>query len=158
MLTRPGISIDPAGRWWFQGNEITNPEILAYFRTQLHRDPDGTYFIHNEYEGRTEKAVLDVVQGFPNFVTRVTRTGAQFQADTASGGVIHALASDFMMCDEVTLVLVSQTGVPHRLARGAMAMLADYLEEEKISGSFQLVVDGQSTNIRRADCAAFFSA
>ncbi len=48
-----------SGGWVFREMEITNPQILSFFKANLHRDDNGIYIL-NRYKDQTEKGYVDV--------------------------------------------------------------------------------------------------
>ncbi|HDS15834.1 MAG TPA: DUF1285 domain-containing protein [Proteobacteria bacterium] len=49
--TEDYILIDGQGQWWYEGNQIIHPEVLALFKSSLIVDPaGGNYFI--DYKGK----------------------------------------------------------------------------------------------------------
>lgn len=46
------VTIDRQGRWWYEGNQIIHPDVLALFKRSLKKDPrSGDLHIH--YQGQT---------------------------------------------------------------------------------------------------------
>lgn len=59
------ITIDAQGQWWYEGNRIIHPEVLALFRSSLRLVEDGGFVI--DYRGkqapvRVEKTPYFVVE------------------------------------------------------------------------------------------------
>lgn len=70
------VTIDRAGKWWYQGNQIIHPDILALFKQSLEKDShNGALYIH--YKGQT----LPVeVESCPFFI-RDVRVGRDEQGE-----------------------------------------------------------------------------
>lgn len=71
--TRDIVRIDREGRWWYQGNQIIHPDILALFKQSLEKDPEtGGLFL--DYRG--EQLPVEV-ESCPFFIRdlRVVRDG-----------------------------------------------------------------------------------
>ncbi|MCB1172109.1 MAG: hypothetical protein KDK39_01030 [Leptospiraceae bacterium] len=73
IITNNDIIIAADGCWYFQGQQITNSGILAYFKSNLGRDKGG-YYILNHFGERIEKGYLSAVLGFPLRVMQIDLT------------------------------------------------------------------------------------
>lgn len=137
--TRPGISIDDRDRWWYGPNPIVNPDVLAYFKLNLRREPDdGAYYIINRFGELLEHGFLDRVDGFPLIVETVLVTTIEsanrkteliLELRLDSRESLTVPAAGLTIYDEHTLGLVlPKRNVPARLGPMAMGSLASMLE------------------------------
>ena len=53
--TQPGIHVDERDLWWYGPNQIVNPDVLAYFKKNLRRDPRRR-LLYRESFGRAARA------------------------------------------------------------------------------------------------------
>ncbi len=140
------ISIDRQGRWWYEGNQIIHPEVLALFKRSLVRDPvSGSYFI--DYRGKQAPVEVAVC---PFFVTDV-----EVSRDEAGGlekivlvlddGSREALAPEKLFLDEegVFQVPVKDKRFCARFLPGAHFRLAEFLQPGEADNSYELVVGGR---------------
>lgn len=138
--TQPGIHVDERDLWWYGPNQIVNPDVLAYFKKNLRRDPDGGYYIANRFGELLEHAYLDRIDGFPVFIESLLVTavpGADGREELIlelrldSRESLNAPAAALTVYDEHTLALIlPERDVPARLSPLAMGSLAQLLLQE----------------------------
>lgn len=145
------VTIDRAGKWWYQGNQIIHPDILALFKQSLVKDPE-TGDLSIAYRG--EKLSVEV-ESCPFFI-RDVRIGRDERG----------------MLQDVTLVLDDDSEedlVPGTLKLGSDAVLKATVKAGKFTacclpaahfrlaelfdelddGSFQLQLKDKSYSIQR---------
>ncbi|MBN2233000.1 MAG: DUF1285 domain-containing protein [Deltaproteobacteria bacterium] len=141
------ISVDCRGRWWYRGNEIIHPEVLALFRRSVTRDPDtGVYRI--DYRGTraeievactalfVQDVVFDREPGAAGGVTAIT-----VKLDDGTAETIDPVGV-YLDGDGVLNVMVRGGALPARCLPAAHFRLAELLEEGK--DGFLLVCGGRS--------------
>jgi hypothetical protein len=141
------ISVDCQGRWWYRGNEIIHPEVLALFRRSVTRDPDtGTYRIN--YRGA--QAEIEVA------CTALFVQDVEFDREPGAAGGVEAItvklddgsletidpAAVYLDGDGVLNIMVRGGTLPARCLPAAHFRLAELLEEG--DEGFRLVCGGQS--------------
>lgn len=158
MITYPDIKITSKG-WFNKGEQITNPDILRFFKQNLRRFPDGTYFIYNEFHGKIEHAIPESVESFPLTVNRIEIISSALKVYLDSGETIRCSPDDLCYEDDHTLWLPVQkepedflkddsvqqhfqsendTGIPARLSPSAMASLMDYIDTDPASHDLKI--------------------
>ncbi|HMX58503.1 MAG TPA: hypothetical protein PKE49_18390 [Leptospiraceae bacterium] len=127
MKTRPGILIDEKDRWIYQQAELIQPDILAYFRQNLHRS-DRTYFIRNTFGELVEEGELDAVLGFPlHAISAVPQTeDVHFLVDSGERITIP-FSAIYLDRDDCFFFEMPGRGVPVRLTASAMTHVSDTL-------------------------------
>jgi len=144
--TKDLVTIDREGRWWYQGNQIIHPDILALFKQSLEKDShDGSLYIH--YKGQT----LPVkVESCPFFI-RDVRVGRDEQGGLQTITLVLDDGSEEML-DPESLVLGSDAVLQVTVKAGkftacclpaAHFRLAE-LFDELADGSFQLQLNKKS--------------
>ncbi len=133
-ITRPGVSVDAQGRWFYGGEEITNTGVLAYFRRNLYRETGGAYYIANQFGELLEHGYLDAVLGFPLGVERADAYAADgnvfLELRLDSGEIWPTPAERAVVYAEDCLgVALPERNLIARLSPLAMAGLADCLAE-----------------------------
>jgi hypothetical protein len=137
------ITVDPHDRWIFRGNEITQSDILKYFRNNLKQNDKGI-FIENVFGELSEYGYIQTL-GFPCHVLSVREDFGElfFHCDdekvfkfpdfeiyqTKDGSIMGLLAEDPF--------------IKYRFDWNAAGQLGDLLEEESgktflILGEFQM--------------------
>ncbi|NIA18905.1 MAG: DUF1285 domain-containing protein [Xanthomonadaceae bacterium] len=140
------VTIDRAGKWWYQGNQIIHSEILALFKQSLEKDPEtGDLFIY--YRG--EKLSVEV-ESCPFFIrnVRVVRDGqGEPEAITLvlDDGSDEALVPDSLILDSdgVLKAVVKKGKFMGCCLPAAQFRLAE-LFDELADGSFQLRLNKKS--------------
>jgi len=128
MRSRSGIKIDPFDHWIYQGLEIVQPDILSYFRQNLHRDH--CYYIHNQFGALIEQGDLDEVKGFPIHATSATLIGAGFKFLLDSEEYITIPFEAILASEPDCLFFeIPERRVPVRLKASAMTHASNSLEE-----------------------------
>jgi hypothetical protein len=140
------VIIDRQGRWWYQGNQIIHPEILALFKQSLEKDPEtGNLFINY----RDEKLPVEV-ESCPLFIRdiRVVRDGqGVLEAITLvlDDDSVEALVPDSLFLDSDGLLKMS---VKRGKFVGCCLPAAHFrlaeLFNELADGSFQLQLNKKS--------------
>lgn len=108
-----GIKVNPDGKWINkQGQEITNPKVLDYFRKNLKRDDKG-FYIFNQFGELSEKGYIEI-EG-PPFITE-----GFFDNDFAVSGGIKVSSENAQIVltdDEQLLLKINDPGVWSRFSR-----------------------------------------
>ncbi|MBX7057314.1 MAG: hypothetical protein K1X75_04565 [Leptospirales bacterium] len=150
LRTRPGILVDRAGRWRFQGAEIDNVEVLRYFKAQLRRDAQG-YWIDNRFGELRERGDLDAVEAYPLHAIvchpLIENGQLQLMLRLDSGEELQVPAANAAMTAEDCIVVeIPQRGFAVRLSGMAMASLVEnlYLDEH---GAYYLVAPGAAIKL-----------
>ena len=143
------VTIDRQGRWWYEGNQIIHPDILALFKRSLEKDPQNdALYIH--YQGQT----LPVeVESCPFFI-RDVRVGRDAQGDLQRITLVldddseEALVPDSLLLgnDGVLKAMVKQGKFMGCCLPAAQFRLAE-LFEQCADGSFQLQFNKKSYSI-----------
>jgi len=130
------IQIDSWDRWIFRGNEITQEEILKYFRSRLRENEHGIY-IENEFGELRENGYVRV-EGFPCHILRVLREEENLVFMTDAGFQAPLEAWDLLRTEN-DLLFASRLDAPrirYRLDWTAATNLSEYLLE--MDSSFYL--------------------
>lgn len=127
------ITIDAQGQWWYEGNRIVHPEVLALFRSSLRLGEDGGFMI--DYRGKQAPVRVEKTPYFINEIkahagedgnlTRVELTlddGSREDLDPAS------LGSDD---DGVLRVAIKEGKFAARCLPAAHFRLAELLGEDE---------------------------
>ena len=163
-ITRPQVRVDAQDRWFYADQAIVNPDVLAYFKLNLHRNAEGDYYIINRFGELLEHGYLDGVAGFPLIAESVTVHSAGAQGLELALGLdsreqLRVPADALRMYDEQTLGLllpIPGREIPVRLGPLAMASLVDYLEPLGDTYRLQWPADpGRSFELQRGQRSEF---
>ncbi|TGN21084.1 hypothetical protein [Leptospira idonii] len=124
------IRIDQKDRWIFRGNEITQQEILKYFRQNLHQNDAGVY-IENAFGLLRENGYLEIT-GFPCHVLQVKQENGELQFLT-DDEKLHDLSNFeiYHTLDDSLIGISSfQDKIKYRFTWTAASDLSEFLEEE----------------------------
>jgi len=124
------IKIDSYDRWFFRGNEITQGEILKYFRQNLRQSDQGVY-IHNQFGELVENGYLHI-EGFPAHIIHVKFEGGLGYLQTDAGEWIPETDWEiFRSRDDSIFVTKSvEDKIRYRFDWNAASVLSQYLYEE----------------------------
>ena len=148
------VTIDRQGRWWYQGNQIIHPEILALFKQSLEKDPE-TSDLFIDYRG--EQLPVEV-ESCPFFI-RDVRIGRDEQGKPQDITLVldddseEALVPDSLMLgsDAVLQATVKAGKFMACCLPAAHFRLAE-LFDELADGSFQLLLNKKSYPIHCQPC------
>ena len=143
------VTIDRAGKWWYQGNQIIHPDILALFKQSLVKDPE-TGDLSIAYRG--EKLSVEVVT-CPFFI-RDVRIGRDEQGKLQDITLVldddseESLVPDSLILDSDGVL---QAAVKKRKFMACCLPAAHFrlaeLFNELADGSFQLQLNKKSYTI-----------
>ena len=139
------VTIDWQGRWWYEGNQIIHPDVLALFKRSLEKDPqnDALYIY---YRGQT----LPVeVESCPFFI-RDVRAGRNEQGELEAITLVLDDDSEEALVPD-SLILGNEGVLKAAVKKGkfmgcclpaAQFRLAE-LFDERDDGSFQLQLNNK---------------
>ncbi|MBW1644826.1 MAG: DUF1285 domain-containing protein [Deltaproteobacteria bacterium] len=146
------ISIDRQGRWWYEGNQIIHPEVLALFRRSLVHESDGGYFI--DYRGKRAPVEVAVC---PFFITDVEASlddagGLRQVVLVLDDGSRETLAPAKLSLDGegVLRTRVKDDRFCARFLPGAHFRLAEFLRPGAGEDSYELVIGGRKYRLTTA--------
>ncbi len=124
------IIIDKQDRWTFRGNQITQPEILKYFRSSLKVSEDGI-FIENVFGELSENGYVRAI-GYPCHIINIgmDEEGLVFYADDDKYYKFPEFEL-YQTKDDCIIGIDSEKPlIKYRFDWNAASQLAEYLEEE----------------------------
>lgn len=139
------IWITPEDKWIFRGDEITQEDILLYFRKNLKQDERGVY-IRNQFGELEEHGYLNL-DGYPLHITYVSEEGGSLFFSTDSGITLGLEDLNIRLADSGELI-ACETGkekIRYRFNRQASGQLANYIQEE--GEDFTLEFNGEKIPI-----------
>lgn len=128
-------------KWIFRGNEITQEDILNYFRMNLKQDDNGVY-IDNKF-GELEEHGYIKLYGYPVHITYVSEEGGTLFFSTDANRTLGLEDVKIFLTEEGQLVAYEKgrDGILYRFTRSASGRLAEWIEESE-DGNFVLKVAG----------------
>ena len=140
------ISIDGQGQWWYEGNKIVHPEILALFKSSLTIDESaGELFI--DYKGKRAPVKVEKTPFFIHGI--VAEKGADGELAKIvlelDDGTREILDPESLVLDDsgVLQVKVKKGRFAARCLPIAHFRLAELLDEDG-NGGFSLAVGGKN--------------
>jgi len=140
------ISIDGQGQWWYEGNKIVHPEVLALFKKSLTIDEaTGQFFI--DYKGNQAPVQVEKTPFFI-YDIEVVNSGDGELAQIVlqlDDGTREILDPESIKLDDSGALQVKVKGgrFVARCLSAAHFRLAELLEENRV-GEFSLVMGGRS--------------
>lgn len=144
------VTIDRAGKWWYQGNQIIHPEVLSLFKESLEKDPrNGNLYIHYK-----EQTLPVEVESCPFFI-RDVRASRNRQGELDAVYIVLDDDSEELLVPE-SIILDSDGVLKMAVKKGkfmacclptAHFRLAE-LFDELADGSFQLQLNNRSYPVR----------
>jgi hypothetical protein len=124
------IRIDPLDRWIFRDIEITQPQILKYFRQNLKQNENGI-FIENVFGELSENGYLEV-KGFPCHIVTVREEDGELYFVCDDDKVYKFPEFEIYQTKDDQLIGFQshQDGIKFRFDWNSASHLAEYLEEE----------------------------
>lgn len=131
------ITIDPFDRWIFRGNEITQPNVLKYFRENLKQNSHGVY-IENVFGELSENGYLSI-QGFPCHILNVKEEDGEILFFSDDGRVTLESSWEIFQTQEGSVFALEpdRFRILYRFDWNAASALAQHLEEEGESVYFK---------------------
>lgn len=126
IQTKTEISIDPQGRWFYRDAEITQPDVLKYFKQNLHRNH--RYFILNVFGELREEGDLEQVMGAPVFAISASPGNGGFEFLLDSDERITVPLEQIQFSGTDCLFFILPRGIPVRLKTSAMGHVGAFLE------------------------------
>ncbi len=133
MKTETGITIYANDRWFFQGSEIVNDRVLAFFRSNLRLGEEGL-FIHNSFQGQEEIGYFAEVSGFPIHAIHAVPRVDDVELSLDNGNSMTLPYDHILMIDPQTLAFYTPDGIPGRFSPTAMSLAGTALLE--VDGRF----------------------
>ena len=144
-LRRSGITLDSAGRFIHQGEEVLHPGLRAALWRWLDQEPDGRFVLRLDERRFVHLDVEDA----PHVVRSLRHAGGQAIGLLADGSEEPIdLASVSLGSNGVAYCRVKGGRFAARLSSGAWAALADHIVDE--GGAFYLVDGGLRHRLTRA--------
>ncbi|MCE9599120.1 MAG: hypothetical protein K8S54_14250 [Spirochaetia bacterium] len=125
IQTKTEISIDALGRWFYRDAEITQPDVLKYFKQNLYRSD--RYYILNIFGDLREEGDLDRVLACPVLAISATFKDNSFEFYLDSEERLTVLQSEIHLSGMDCLFFVHPRGFPVRLKTSAMGHVSEYL-------------------------------
>jgi hypothetical protein len=124
METKTTILVDHNGIWRNGTDEITQEDILTYFKQHLHKVGENHYIIHT-FQEKEEKARLQEVHNYCIHIVSSQRMFDHFILQTDAGEIWNCIAEDLYIDGEDGMVAVHpQRKIPARFTAHAMVQLA----------------------------------
>lgn len=133
------ILITPEDKWIFRGNEITQEDILKYFRKNLKQDDSGVY-IDNRFGELEEHGYLNL-QGYPVHITSVSEEGNNLVFHTDSDKSIPLKDIHIQIQKDGTLEAYEKglEKIRYRFSKSASTQISNYIQENPNDGNYLLV-------------------
>jgi len=137
-LTREtSIRRDSLGRWFYDGDPLTHPNLVRAFNRWLDRAEDGRYCLRNDLHW-----VYVTLEGPPRFVHAVERTAeGEFTMHLSDERTEQLQPATLRQDTAGALYCELQNGLWARFDNSAMAQLADDIDEDE--GGPHILVSGQ---------------
>lgn len=139
------ISIDGQGQWWYEGNKIVHPKVLALFKSSLTLDDStGEFFV--DYKGKQAPVKVEKTPFFVLGIVVEKGTDGELVEIILEldDGTREVLDPESLRLDDsgVLQVKVKDGRFVARCLQAAHFRLAELLNED--GGGFSLVVGGKS--------------
>ncbi|BDA77876.1 hypothetical protein LPTSP3_g08060 [Leptospira kobayashii] len=124
------IIIDAHDRWIFRETEITQEDILKYFRANLHQNEKGVY-IENVFGELRENGYL-TLNGYPCHITKVILDNSELKFYADDGKVFPFSAIEIYQTDNGNLIGINpvQDKIKYRFNWNAATDFAEFFVEE----------------------------
>ncbi|WP_411823503.1 hypothetical protein [Leptospira sp. 'Mane'] len=134
------IAVDAHDRWIFRETEITQEDILKYFRANLHQNEKGVY-IENVFGELKENGYL-AIHGFPCHITKVISEDSKLQFHADDGKVFSFSEIEIYQTPNGSIIGVGplQDKIKYRFNWNAATDFAEFIVEEE-SKSFLKIGD-----------------
>ncbi len=140
------ITIDGQGEWWYEGNKIVHPEVLALFKSSLTTEGStGQLFI--DYKGKRAPVKVEKTPFFIHDIEVEKSGDGELLQITLKldDGTCESLVPESLVLDDSGALQVRVKGgqFEARCLSTAHFRLAELLEENR-AGGFSLVIGGKS--------------
>jgi len=139
------IHIDQNDKWYFRGEEITNREILEFFKSGLAEDEQGIY-IKNKHGELSEHGYIKA-EGFPLHIIHIYNSsdGLVFECETGKKYPARDLLY-YRTLDDIFFVIKKESRyIKYRLERNCSNEIMDFLFDDNdrivvVSGNYNYPV------------------
>ncbi|MBN1254199.1 MAG: DUF1285 domain-containing protein [Deltaproteobacteria bacterium] len=139
--TRPSITVDKDGKWYFEGAEIIRKEILSLFYESLHFDDNGYYLEINGERARLEvEDTVFLVQG-----AELVKDSEEAFIIRLNDGTEEQLDLDTFRIAEgnVPYCLVKEGKFPTRFLRLPFYQVAQHAQHDEATDEYYILLNGR---------------
>lgn len=136
------ITVTVNDKWIFRGDEITQHDILSYFRKNIKQDETGVY-IDNRFGELVEHGYINL-EGFPLHIKSITEEeeNLYFLTDTDVSFGLNDLTISMDENGQVYAFEPDKDKILYRFSRSAGGELAERIKEKE-DGSFEIEFKGR---------------
>jgi hypothetical protein len=140
------ITVTANDKWIFRGDEITQGDILSYFRKNIRQDENGVY-IDNRFGELEEHGYINL-EGYPLHIKSISEEGGNlyFLTDSEMSFGLNDLTISMDENGQVYAFEPDKDKILYRFSRSAGGELAERIQERE-DGNFEIEFHGRTIPI-----------
>lgn len=140
------ITVTANDKWIFRGDEITQGDILSYFRKNIRQDENGVY-IDNRFGELEEHGYINL-EGYPLHIKSISEEGGNlyFLTDSEMSFGLNDLTISMDENGQVYAFEPDKDKILYRFSRSAGGELAERTQERE-DGNFEIEFHGRTIPI-----------